>query len=123
MPIEAEIHLDHDPPHYRPGDRVRVGYVVDTGGDRPGSVRIDAGWETSGLGDRDSQAVDEAELVVDPAGRSEGRREFVLPPAPWSYEGDLIKIRWKVRITILPRRGDETVVEQDMVVGPSEAGG
>lgn len=123
MPIEAKILLDRDPPHYRPGERVRFDYVADAGNGRPKSVRIEAGWETSGLGDRDSQAVDEAELAAGgDAKRFEGSREFVLPAAPWSYEGDLIKIRWKIRLSVVPRRGDETLVEQDILVGPPEGG-
>lgn len=117
-PVNAEIRLDRDPPHYRPGERVRFDYLVDSGGERPKRVRVEAGWETSGMGDQDSETVDEADLVVgESATRFEGTREFVVPAVPWSYEGDLIKIRWRVRIVIVPRRGDETIMEQDFVVG------
>ena len=78
-------------------------------------------WHTEGKGDED-MAVHEfwrrdagEAQPIDP--RRPERFSTTLPNSPLSYEGQIVKVRWCVRVRVFPLRGKEIVGEKRFQLG------
>ena len=101
---------------YFPGETISGSYFLnDARGTTIDAVEISIVWQTEGKGNEDcgvhafwrlsSQEGD----WIDPL--QPGRFSAVLPPSPLSYEGNLIKIRWRVRVRAFLANGKQLVDE------------
>lgn len=121
---QAEIRLTLDAPtaHYQPGDRLSGRYVVH--GPPTGAIRsaeLSILWYTAGKGEEDF-SVHHFERLVEEAARPLDVRvphRFVtqLPHSPQSYEGQILKICWCVRLRLFLPHGQETVAEVPFQLG------
>ena len=116
------LEFDEHAGYYLPGDRISGRYVVEA--DEPRDVNaIEASvlWYTLGKGEEDL-----AVHYFDRHSRIEGRtfsvsmpRLFgtILPNSPLSYDGQIVKICWCVRVRVIMRQGREAVSEQPFRLG------
>ncbi len=66
-------------------------------------VDIELKWETQGKGDRDGETLDRDRIEVSeitPEQPLQHPFAFTVPVAPWSYEGQLIRVLWALRVQI-----------------------
>jgi hypothetical protein len=116
------IRLDGDSRFHRPGETLSGEYWCESlGAGQVKAVEISVLWHTEGKGDED-MAVHEFQrrdstddCPVDPQ-RPE-RFSTTLPNSPLSYEGQIVKVRWCVRVRVFPYRGKETVGEKRFQLG------
>ncbi len=122
MPPEVDLRLDRDPPDYAPGDRLVLWFRLDPRRQELDHAWIEIGWETTGLGDQDSLAILQEDLIEGRAfpAEIESVRETVLPFAPYSYAGEILKIHWVARIVAVPKKGEPVSMEQAFRVGSPE---
>jgi len=100
---KATITITVDRQSYAPGGNVTGLVRIET----PDALKINKvdvmlEWKTSGKGDKDSAQIDVQEIVK--GGQIDGLVEvpysLMLPAAPCSYHGRLIKIEWCVKVRI-----------------------
>ena len=99
------IQLDRDPPMYEPGETLHGEYRFDRAiADQVKRAKILVYWYTEGKG-TESSAIHFTE--TQPSGmhtqfdaHNIGRFETVLPPSPLSYDGQIVKIHWCVRVEV-----------------------
>lgn len=107
---------------YFPGETISGSYYLsEARGSTVDAVEISVVWQTEGKGNEDcgvhafwrlsSQEGD----WIDPL--QPGRFSAVLPPSPLSYEGNLIKIRWRVRVRAFLANGKQLVDEASFRLG------
>jgi hypothetical protein len=116
------IRLEGDGVVYRPGETLSGEYRIDSIGANPvKAIETSVLWHTEGKGDED-MAVHEfwrrdadEDRPIDPA-QSEPFRT-TLPNSPLSYEGQIIKLRWCVRVRVFLQRGKEVVGEKQFELG------
>ncbi len=116
------IRLDGNGRVYRPGDTLSGQYHVEAAAH--GEVRaIEASvlWFTEGKGDEDlavhefwRQDADGADCV-DP--QRPQRFSTTLPRSPLSYDGQIVKIRWCMRVRAFLQRGKEVLGQQIFRLG------
>jgi hypothetical protein len=114
--------LDSAGIHYRPGERLTGRYMVD--GSQPWAMRaveLSVLWYTSGKGDED-MAVHHFERNVSEAGRPLDLRlprrfSTVLPASPLSYDGEIVKVCWCVRLRLFLPQGQESLAEVPFRLG------
>jgi hypothetical protein len=91
-------------PKYAPGQQMMG--VVNIEVPKVMSVRgvdIELQWETQGKGDRDGETVDRDRVQVSeitPGNPLQHPFAFNAPMLPWTYEGELIRIVWSLRVQI-----------------------
>ena len=91
-------------PQYAPGSSM-VG-VVNIDVLKPMNVKgvdIELTWETQGKGDRDTGVVDRDRIIISeitPEAPIQHPFVFTLPSVPWTYEGELIRVLWKLHVQI-----------------------
>jgi hypothetical protein len=114
--------LDSPTAHYRPGEQLTGRFMVDSGhawGVR--AAELSVLWYTAGAGDEDLAVHHFERLVDDPARpldlRVPHRFATVLPPSPMSYDGQIVKVCWCVRLRIFVSGGQETVSEAPFRLG------
>jgi hypothetical protein len=122
--ISSAIHLalDSSTAHYRPGDRLTGRFLVDP--TQPGAARaaeLSVLWYTAGKGDED-MFVHHFERIVDEPARPLDLRvphRFVtdLPASPLSYDGEIVKVCWCVRLRLFLPQGQESVIEVPFRLG------
>ena len=127
-PLELEplisIQLFGHKPAYQPGAVLRCDYQLDAVDSRDlQAIEASVLWYTEGKGDEDlgvhyferRSPADCSEL--DEYGRGDLRqlRSFVveLPNSPLSYEGEILQIRWCVRLRVFAANGREYTAEHD----------
>jgi hypothetical protein len=120
----STIHLTLDLPtaHYQPGDRLTGRFQVDP--TQPGAARaaeLSILWYTAGKGDED-MSVHYFERIVDEPARPLDLRtphRFVsdLPASPLSYDGEIVKVCWCVRLRLFLPQGQESVNEAPFQLG------
>lgn len=91
------------PDHRRqriPGETIDI-EVAWTSGQPVEEVEVRLLWRTQGRGDEEEGVVASERW---PAAGTSGDREleFRLPAGPWSYEGELLTIRWSVDAVVWP---------------------
>ena len=107
---------------YRPGQTISGQYRIHMlGVAQVKAVEASVLWQTEGKGDED-MAVHEFwrrdaddGRPIDP-GRPE-RFSTTLPNSPLSYEGQILKLRWCVRVRVFTARGKEIVGEKTFQLG------
>jgi hypothetical protein len=116
------IRLDGDRHVHRPGETLSGEYWIELSDDRElKAVEASVLWHTEGKGDED-MAVQEFWRRDVADGRPiepDQPQPFhtVLPNSPLSYEGQIIKLRWCVRVRAFPNRGKEIVGERTFQLG------
>lgn len=122
--MAATIRLTLDSPmaHYRPGDRLTGRYMIE--GTQSWAVRaaeLSVLWYTAGKGEED-MAVHHFERHVDESARPLDLRvphrfATVLPASPLSYDGQIVKVCWCVRLRLFLPQGQESVAEAAFRLG------
>ena len=116
------IRLDGDGLVYQPGETRTGHYWVDAPDtDQVKAVEVSVLWHTEGKGDEDMAVHEFSRREGDGApaidfGRPE-RFSTILPKSPLSYEGQMIKLRWCVRVRAFFQRGKEAVAERQFQLG------
>lgn len=101
---------------YLPGETLAGSYYIDEiRNSIIEAVEISVLWFTEGKGNQDYgihafwRRSNQAGDWIDP--RKPGRFSTTLPNSPLSYEGQLIKVRWAVRVRVFLDNGKEIVEE------------
>jgi hypothetical protein len=111
-----KLTLDSASGLYQPGERLSGRFMVD--GSKPWGVRaaeLSVLWYTAGQGEEDfsvhyfDRLVDEPDRPLDL--RVPRRFATQLPESPWSYEGQIVKVCWCVRLRLSLPHGQETLTE------------
>jgi len=113
---------------HRPGETLAGECWIESPGAEPvKAIEVSVLWHTEGKGDED-MAVHEFwrraasdEEPIDP--RRPERFSTILPNSPLSYEGQIVKLRWCVRLRVFPVRGKEIVGEKRFQLGDVPAVG
>ena len=101
---------------FQPGETLAGEYRVEAlAGGEPQSLEISVLWSTEGKGDEDMAVHFFDRIAADqpvPADFRQPRRfSTVLPCAPLSYDGVIVKIHWCVRLRAFLPRGKQLVEE------------
>jgi hypothetical protein len=112
----VRLTLDSADGQYQPGERLTGRYVVD--GSQPWTMRaveLSVLWYTTGKGEED-MAVHHFERHVDEAARPLDLRvprrfSTILPASPLSYDGQIVKVCWCVRLRLFLQQGQESLAE------------
>lgn len=107
---------------FAPGDELDCEFQIDRIGPQAIlAVEASVLWSTSGKGDVDmgvqyferrvAEDVPEGDL------RELHRFQTILPNGPLSYDGELVKIRWCVRVRVFPIKGKETSFDLPFQLG------
>lgn len=117
-----QLTLDSPAAHYQPGERLAGRFaVVPT---QPGTARaaeLSVLWYTAGKGDEDlfvhhfERFVDEPSRPLDL--RVPRRFATELPASPLSYNGEIVKVCWCVRLRLFLPHGQESVIEASFQLG------
>ena len=118
----VKLTLDVSSGIYQPGERLSGRFMVD--GSKPWGVRaaeLSVLWYTSGQGEEDF-SVHYFDRLVDEPGRPldlRVPRRFAteLPASPWSYDGQIVKVCWCVRLRLSLPHGQESLTEVAFRVG------
>ena len=107
---------------YEPGETIRGVYFLE--GTAPENIRaaeLSVLWQTDGKGDEDLAVhhFDRISVETDPEWDPRRPRAFstVLPNSPLSYDGVIVKIRWRIRVRAFLAGGRELVDEQPFRLG------
>lgn len=119
---EIRLTLDAAAAHYEPGDQLSgrfVAQVSPTGAIR--SAELSVLWYTAGKGEEDFAVHHFERLVAEAARPLDLRvpRRFatVLPHSPLSYDGQILKVCWCVRLRLFLQHGQEAVAETSFRLG------
>jgi hypothetical protein len=116
MTTTIQLTLDSPDAHYQPGQRLTGRFMVPAS--QAGAARaaeLSVLWYTAGKGEEDL-SVHHFERVVDDSSRPldlRVPRRFAtdLPASPLSYDGQIVKICWCVRVRLFLPQGQESVAE------------
>jgi hypothetical protein len=122
IPSTIRLTLDSPAPHYEPQERVTGRFLVDSSG--PWSVRaaeLSVLWHTAGKGEED-MAIHHFERLVEDGSRPLDLRvprrfSTVLPESPFSYDGEIVKVCWCVRLRLFLPQGQEMLAETPFRLG------
>jgi hypothetical protein len=122
MPTAIRLVLDSQTSHYQPGERLTGRFMID--GSHPPSVRaaeVSVLWYTAGQGDEDL-AIHYFERIVDEPLRPldlrvPNRFATTMPTSPLSYDGQIVKVCWCVRVRLFLPYGQETFAEVPFRLG------
>jgi hypothetical protein len=116
------IRFDGDQRIHRPGEPLAGEYWIESlEAEQIKAIELSVLWHTEGKGDED-MAVHEFcrrdaddDHPIDP--RQPERFSTTLPNTPLSYDGQIVKVRWCVRVRVFPIRGKEIVDEKRFQLG------
>jgi hypothetical protein len=116
------LKLDRPSGEYQPGEKM-VGQILVEGnqGRSIRSAELSVLWYTVGQGEEDFEVhhferfVDEPNRPLDL--RVPKRFSVLLPPSPESYDGQIFKVCWCVRLRLYPQLGPETLEEAPFRLG------
>ena len=122
------LRFDEEQRAYRPGEPLSGDYWIESlAAEQIKAIEVSVLWHTEGKGDED-MAVHEfwrrearADQPVDP--HAPERFSTTLPNSPLSYEGQIVKVRWCVRVRVFSYRGREIVGEMGFRLGNQAAVG
>lgn len=115
------IQIYHDPPVYRPGEVMRFDYQVDAiEEEEVSAIEASVLWQTEGKGDQDlgmhfferRVAADEPDEDL----RALRTCYVALPKSPLSYHGQILQVRWLIRIRVFAKGGKEHVAEKPFIL-------
>ncbi len=116
------IHIEGAGHNRQPGETLCGEYWIESlDASLVKSIEVSVLWHTEGKGDED-MAVHEFLRRNAEDGRPFDLRQpepfsTTLPNSPLSYEGQIIKVRWCVRVRVIPHRGREMVAEKSFHLG------
>jgi hypothetical protein len=121
-PASIRLSLDSPTAHFQPGERLTGRFMVESThayGIR--AAELSVLLYTAGTGDEDL-AVHHFERLVDEPGRPLDLRvphrfATLLPPSPLSYDGQIVKVCWCVRVRLFLPQGQESVAEVPFRLG------
>jgi hypothetical protein len=121
-PAVIRITLDSPTAHFQPGDRLNGRFMVDAAqlsGAR--AAELSVLWYTAGKGEED-MSVHHFERIVDEPSRPldlRVPRRFAtdLPASPLSYDGEIVKVCWCVRVRVFLHQGQESLAETPFRLG------
>lgn len=121
-PSTIQLTLDSPTAQYQPGDRLTGRFMVDA--TQPWAARaaeLSILWYTAGKGEED-MSVHHFERIVDEPSRPLDLRmphRFTteLPASPLSYDGQIVKVCWCVRLRLFLSQGQESVAEAAFQLG------
>ena len=127
-PEQLEILIESDHGLVKPGDMVRGGFRLLTDDPVPVErVELSVLWYTDGKGDMDQGVIHHETLAKGETLSAQRAFPFKvqLPNEPWSYNGNLIKLHWVVRVRVYPAKGKPWAGEEEFRVHPAgwEKGG
>jgi hypothetical protein len=116
------IHLDEEKQNYQPGENLSGEYIFEgLSAEQIKAVEVSVLWYTEGKGDED-MAVHafwrfdpENGDIIDPL--RPARFETALPASPLSYEGQIVKVRWCVRVRAFLHRAREVFSQEEFRLG------
>jgi len=116
------IVLDSSTGQYQPGDRLSGRFMIEGTQARPvRAAELSVLWYTAGKGEEDMAVHYFERLVDDPTKpldlRIPHRFATVLPPSPLSYDGEIVKVCWCVRVRLFFAQIQETVAEAPFRLG------
>lgn len=116
------IRVDGNGRVHRPGETLSGEYrLLSVSPEELKAVEVSILWYTEGKGDEDLAVHEFWRLdadngdCIDPS-RPE-RFHTTLPPSPLSYEGQIVKIRWCVRVRAFLARGKDLLGQQHFRLG------
>jgi len=116
------IRFDGNGRIYRPGETLTGQYrFPGVDAEQLEAVEVSVLWYTEGKGDEDLAVHQfwrfsaEAGGLLDPS--QPGRFSTTLPNSPLSYEGQIVKVRWCVRVRAFFRRNKEVTGQQHFRLG------
>jgi hypothetical protein len=116
------ILLDDDSSVYRPGGKLSGQYWIESlDADQVKAIEASVLWHTEGKGDED-MAVHaflrrDADAGLPLAPSQPERFAAELPNSPLSYEGQILKLRWCVRVRAFLHRGKDVLGERTFQLG------
>jgi hypothetical protein len=119
--LEVILRLDREHRAYYPGDTLSGEFHLE--GVSPATLQaaeVTILWYTEGKGNSDSGVHFCQRFLPDSRGfdwRWPQRFSTIVPRSPWSYEGLIVKIRWKVRLRLILGGQPEIVCEVPFRVG------
>ncbi len=120
MPPEIDVRLEQE--SYRPGELMTGAFAVTADdGDELETLEVSVLWHTAGYGDEDLGVIHFEEWPA------KGDRPFDqtqphaftarLPRTPLSYDGEIVQVRWCVRVRARWVGGGETLREEPFCLG------
>jgi hypothetical protein len=125
-PSNIRITLDSPTGVFQPGDRLTGRFMIEgTQMRQVRSAELSVLWYTAGKGEED-MAVHHFERFVDDVTkpldlRLPHRFATVLPPSPLSYDGQIVKVCWCVRVRLYLPQVQEAVAELPFQLGEVSA--
>lgn len=122
------LKLDAPGARYEPGDRLTGQFLIEGTNAVPvRAAELSVLWYTSGKGDEDMAVHHFERFVDDPTRpldlRTPHRFSTVLPASPLSYDGEIVKVCWCVRLRLFLPQGQEAVAEAPFRLGDVPAPG
>lgn len=122
------IRLDDDRRVYRPGETLSGEYWCESlGAGLINAIEVSVLWHTEGKGDEDMavhkfwRRDSDDDRPVDP--QQPEQFSTTLPNSPLSYDGQIVKVRWCVRVRVFPYRGKEIIGEKAFRLGNQPSAG
>jgi hypothetical protein len=125
---EIIIRLDEDGRTYLPGGTLSGEYRIDAVPASSGgigqalqAIEVSVLWHSEGKGDEDLAVHEfwrkdaESGELGDP--QRPNRFSTILPQSPLSYEGQIVKIRWCVRVRAIFKRGRDLLAQKVFRLG------
>ncbi len=114
---ELIIRLDENGKAHWPGTTLSGDYRLEAGeGQSPQAIEVSVLWYSEGKGDEDMAVHEfwrkdaESGELGDPC--RPDRFSTTLPQSPLSYDGQIVKIRWCVRVRVIFKRGRDLVAQK-----------
>lgn len=110
---------------FKPGEELNCEYQIDAIAERRiQSIETSVMWYSVGKGDEDlgvhfferRVASDHPESDL----RELHRFKTLCPPSPLSYEGNILKIRWCIRVRVFQKSGKEVLFELPFRIGATK---
>ena len=123
--VVISISQDQDVGYFAPGSILSAEYIVKLAPEtRLSAVEASVIWMTEGKGETDIGAHfferrNRASFTTDTFDRAQ-RLSMVLPQSPLSYEGNILKVHWLVRIRLFLDGGRETITDQPFRLSVSD---
>jgi len=119
---QVTIRLDRNGRTYRPGELLSGEYRLEgVARKQIKAIEVSVLWTTDGKGEPDFSVHFFQRLSAEEGDwidcRGPGRFSTVLPAGPLSYEGEIVKVRWCVRVRAFLQQGKEIVGELPFRLG------
>jgi hypothetical protein len=115
------LQVYHDPAVYRPGDVLRFDYQIDAvEANDVSAIEASLLWLTEGKGDEDLGVHFFERRVPGDVADGDLRPlhtcDVTLPNSPLTYDGQILQVRWLVRVRFFAKGGKEFCVEKPFVL-------